>query len=148
MSPCLLPHRLFLNPSAFFADPLQRQGSSLNRALTYQHVFQFDIPMDKPLAMQKADSLHHIQSYLQTRLQGQPSLGRQKSPDVSGAQLLDPTETSSCEQLNDLRWHKGQSSEREVQEEQAVQDAKQHEALCRLQLVSGTTSISEQQFKD
>lgn len=62
--------------------------------------------MDKPLAMQKADSLHHIQSYLQTRLQGQPSLGRQKSLDVTGAQLLDPPETSSCEQPNDLRWHK------------------------------------------
>lgn len=59
---------------------LLHRGPSLNRALTHQHVLQFDIPMDKPLAVQKADSLHHIQSYLQTCLQGQPSLGREKSP--------------------------------------------------------------------
>lgn len=38
--------------------------------------------MDKPLAVQKADSLHHIQGYLQTCLKGQASLGRQKSLDV------------------------------------------------------------------
>lgn len=70
---------------AFYTNPPESRKSSLNIALSYQHIFQFDIPMNKPLAVQKADSLHHIQSYLQTCLQGQPSLERQKSLDVTRA---------------------------------------------------------------
>lgn len=39
----------------------QRQGVTLGKAaLTYQHIFQFDITVDKSLAVQEADSLHNI----------------------------------------------------------------------------------------
>lgn len=72
------------HPAHMEADPPKGHSSHRDRALsrgnssTYQDIFELDITVHKSLAVQEADPFHHIECYLQTRLQRQPSLGGTK----------------------------------------------------------------------